>query len=397
MLKNLFKRKNETTDTEPALDVRSQRPGAGEIRVSGLSETLFLSPLPVYTGQAQSSRLNFSEMNDTYLELGGNNRGMVHQGKLLAAAIWMVLCTAFVVPVLISFWLAVCNPPGIDRKFFDIVGGWVQVFASGAFFFIIPFGAYVYGMISSVYEAAKTYPVRFNRQRREVCYVDAKTHRVLIVPWESVVAWVSNTQGITTYGATRQYTLGMGLEDDEHDTVQFLLLPQPSDAHSLGMWASIRNYMEEGQLVDTPNPVYAMLGLNPSEDRLKPYEGLHTFEVEREDARAMGSLDDGGDHLTDEERERYGYTKRSYWPVRFWYIRRVLLFWKMPYMIAEWGHRKGRPTLPEQVQAWSRPLPPEQWAKPSAALVKANQQVRHAMDKQGATFVEACKAAGLHR
>jgi len=29
-------------------------------------------------------------------------------------------------------------------------------------------------------------------------------------------------------------------------------------------------------------------------------------------------------------------------------------------------------------------------------LVKANQQVRHAMDKQGVTFVEACKAAGLH-
>ncbi|MDH0640954.1 hypothetical protein N5D52_28935, partial [Pseudomonas sp. GD03860] len=168
MFKNVFKRKNKLA-TEPGPDLRSQRPRAGEIRVGGLSETLFLSPLPVYTGQAQSSRRNFSEMNDTYLELGGNNRGMVQQGKMLAAAIWMVLVTAFVVPVLISIWLAVGSPPEIDIRFFDIVGEGVQVFATGAFFLIIPFGAYLYGMISSVYEDAKTYPVRFNRQRREVC------------------------------------------------------------------------------------------------------------------------------------------------------------------------------------------------------------------------------------
>jgi hypothetical protein len=74
----------------------------------------------------------------------------------------------------------------------------------------------------------------------------------------------------------------------------------------------------------------------------------------------------------------------------------VLTFWKMPYLIAEWAHRKGRPTLPESVQAWSQPLPPEQWAQPSPALQKANRLVKTAMDKKGATFVDACKAAGLH-
>jgi len=47
MFKKLFKGKNTSTDTEPAPDIRSQRPSAGEIRVGGLSETLFLSPLPV--------------------------------------------------------------------------------------------------------------------------------------------------------------------------------------------------------------------------------------------------------------------------------------------------------------------------------------------------------------
>jgi len=396
MFSQLFKRKNKPDATEPAPDIRSQRPSAGELRVRGLNETLFLAPLPVYTGQVPVSRRNFSAMNETYLELGGSNYGMVELGKRLAIQIWMVLCTAFFVPVLICLWLVAFSPPEIDRKFFDIVGDAVQVFATGSLLFIIPVGAFIYGMLSNVRTLAKSYPVRFNRQRREVCYIDDTTHRVLIVPWESVVAWVARSQGVTSYGAMRDYTFGMGLEDEAHDTVQFILSAQPSDAHALGMWTAIRNYMEEGELVDTPNPMLVVLGLTPTEDELKPYEGLHTFEIERKGARFMGSLDDGAEHLSAEQRHRYGYGKRTPWPLRWWYVRRVLTFWKMPYLIAEWAHRKGRPTLPQSVQAWSQPLPPEQWAKPSPALQKANALVKTAMDKKGANFIDACKAAGLH-
>ncbi|MEB0048063.1 MULTISPECIES: hypothetical protein [unclassified Pseudomonas] len=378
------------------MDIRSQRPSAGELRVKGLNQTLFLAPLPVYTGQAQASRRSFSQMNETYLELGGNNYGMVELGKRLAFQIWMVLFTAFFMPVLICLWLVAFSPPEIDRKFFDIVGDAVQAFATGSLLFIFPVGAFVYGMLSGVYTSAKSYPLRFNRQRREVCYIDDRTHRVLIVPWERVVAWVANSQGLSSYGALRDYTFGMGLEDEAHDTVQFVLMAQPSDAHALGLWTSIRNYMEEGELVDAPSPMLVILGLTPTEDELKPYEGLHTFEIERKGARFMGSMDDDGGHLTAEQRHRYGYGKRTPWPLRFWYIRRVFVFWKMPYLIAEWAHRKGRPTLPERVQAWSQPLPPEQWAKPSPALQKANALVKTAMDKKGVNFVDACKAAGLH-
>jgi len=396
MFNKLFKRKDKPDASESAPDIRSQRPRAGEIRAKGLNETLFLSPLPVYTGQPQSSSRNFSNMNDTFIELGGSNWGMVEQGKILAAGIWMMLTTAFIAPVLICIWVTIASPPEFNVRFSDIIGDSIHVFASGSLLLLIPIGAYLYGMLSSVYAAAKSYPIRFNRQRREVCYVNSKTHRVLIVPWESIVAWVSNSQGVTSYGATRQYTLGMGLEDEEQDSVQFLLLSQPSDAHSLGMWASIRNYMEDGPLVDVPNPMLQALGLIPTGDRLKPYEGLHTFEIELDDARAMCGMDDDYGHLSAAEREHYGFPKRTPWPLRFWYIRRVLVFWKMPYWLAEWSHRKGRPTLPEQVQAWSKPLPEAQWATPSAALLRANQMVKTAIDKNGATFVEACRAAGLH-
>ncbi|BFT64241.1 hypothetical protein PMm318_A50000 [Pseudomonas moorei] len=395
MFSQLFKRQDKPDTAEPAPDIRSQRPSAGQLRVRGLNETLFLAPLPVYTGQAPVSRRNFSAMNETYLELGGNNYGMVEQGKRLAFGIWIPLFVAFIAPSLLILYGVLFYPenfkdPWRDLFLFMEAGSKISVAS------ILPIGAVIYGMLSNVRTLAKSYPVRFNRQRREVCYIDDTTHRVLIVPWESVVAWVARSQGITRYGAMRDYTFGMGLEDEAHDTVQFILSAQPSDAHALGMWTAIRNYMEEGELVDTPNPMLVALGITLSEDELKPYEGLHTFEIERLDARALGRLDDGGGHLTAEERKRWGYSKRSPWPLRWWYVRRVLTFWKMPYLIAEWAHRKGRPALPQSVQAWSRPLPPEQWAQPSPALQKANALVKTAMDKKGVNFIDACKAAGLH-
>ncbi|VVP61294.1 hypothetical protein PS903_06205 [Pseudomonas fluorescens] len=395
MISQLFKRRKPPQTPEPTPDIRSQRPRAGELRVRGLNETLFLAPLPVYTGQAQVSRRNFSVMNETFLELGGSNYGMVELGKRLAIQIWMVLFTAFMAPTFLILYGVLSYPENFPTPLKDLIDA-IKVFSSYALLFIIPLGAFIYGMLSNVRTLAKSYPVRFNRQRREVCYIDDTTHLVLIVPWESVVAWVARSQGVTSYGAMRDYTFGMGLEDEERDTVQFILSAQPSDAHALGMWTSIRNYMEDGELVDTPNPMLTALGITLTEDELKPYEGLHTFEIERLDARALGRLDDGGGHLTAEERKRWGYSKRSPWPLRWWYVRRVIVFWKMPYLIAEWAHRKGRPTLPENVQAWSQPLPPEQWAQPSPALQKANALVKTAMDKKGANFVDACKAAGLH-
>jgi hypothetical protein len=392
MISQLFKRRKPPQTPESAPDVRSQRPRAGELRLRGLNETLFLAPLPVYTGQAQVSRRNFSEMNEIYLELGGSNRGMVEQGKILATGIWMALGTAFIAPSFaVLYWILV-YPENIRDPFNELFNA-IKVFSSYALLSIIPLGAFIYGMLSNVRTLAKSYPVRFNRQRREVCYIDDTTHRVLIVPWESVVAWVARSQGVTSYGAMRDYTFGMGLEDEEHDTVQFILSAQPSDAHALGMWTFIRNYMEDGEQVDTPNPMVAILNITLSEDELKPYEGLHTFEIERLDARFMGDLDD---EMDDAYRKRYGHPQPTRWPLRWWYVRRVLTFWKMPYLIAEWAHRKGRPTLPDSVQAWSQPLPPEQWAQPSPALQKANALVKTAMDKKGASFVDACKAAGLH-
>ena len=337
-------------------------------------------------------------MNEVFLEMGGDNRGMVESGKMLACQIWFVMSFIFGFPLFVGAYLALFPNPEIVR---DIPASMMMAFQVSLLYGIpgcvLTTGVVVYGIVSDVNKKARSYPLRFNRQRREVCYVDRTTHRVLIVPWESVVAWVSNSQAVTSYGATRHYCFGMGLDDEEQDKVQFVLIPQFSDAHALGLWAAIRNYMENEQQTETSICFMAACGILPTEDEKKPYEGLHTFEIERLTARFMGNLDADPRHdLSPEDRERYGFSDCTPWPLRWWYVRRILTFWKMPFMLAEWGHRKGRPVFPEQVQAWSQPLPPEQWASPSPALQKATQQVRFAMDKQGATFAAACKEAGLH-
>lgn len=387
MLSKLFRGRTRVASVEyPEFNLNSH-PKAGEIRQQDMSETLFVSPLPMPTGQPALGRNSFSERNDIYLELGGSNKGIVEQGKQLAVPVWITISLAIFFPVGLTLLLMAFTPEHITRDYWQVLKtifqvGSVFAVVSSAFLVLV-----VYWLTSDIKGLARQFPMRFNRQRREVCYVDHKRdNKVVIVPWEQVVAWVSSTQMVTQYGATRMHTFGLGLEQGKGEDILFLQWAMPSDAHSLGMWEAIRRYMEEGTPDNNQETAWLrLLGIELTELEKLPYEGLHTFEVERRIAYMNGNL-----HRDDEYSRRIGLTI-SKWPLRWWYVRRVLTFWKLPYWIAEWSHRVGRPVLPEQMQQWSQPLPSEQWAKPSEALRRASQEVQAAMAK-GTGFAEACTA-----
>ncbi|MDB6048246.1 MAG: Uncharacterized protein JWR17_992 [Pseudomonas sp.] len=390
MLNKLFGRKPNSIPPAPNPDIKNNRPRVGEIRRNGAEETLYLAPLPVFTGQQAVSTQNFSEMNEVYLQMGGTNNGMVMQGKLLAWVIWLILIAMFGLPLILATYIIIFSPPHIERFFWELLGMGIQAnFGVILFSGIFLLGLCFHATLQDVRKSAKQYPIRFNRQRREVCFVDGDTHEVLIVPWESVVAWVSQSEMVTQYGSIQMFTFGMGLEDEKNDTVQFILASKPSQAHAIGTWEAIRLYMEKGIPKDqTGDWLRLMLGRDQTEEELRPYEGLHTWNVERRNKEDLGDL-----HcpLSDEYIAQVGLEPRTRWPVRWWYVRRVLTFWKMPYMLAEWGHKAGSPVLPEAVQLWSQPIPTEQWAKPSAALQKATQTVQDAMRKKKMPFVHACE------
>jgi hypothetical protein len=393
VLAKLFRRKKTPAPSMTAQDITHNRPRVGEIRMHGLEEALYLAPLPVCTAQPPVSMQNFSEMNDVYLQMGGSNNGMVFQGKLLAWAIWLALIVPVFFPVSLATFIVIFSP--FEHSFWwHVWTGFHAVFHIGVMWVVIGVGPVGYSIVEGVWTQAKQYPLRFNRQRREVCFVDPKTHEVLIVPWESVVAWVSQSELVTQYGATQFFTFGMGLEDEKNDTVQFVLAGKPSQAHAIGTWEAIRLYMEQGIPKDqTGDWLRMLLGRELTEDELRPHEGLHTWNVERRIKEDMGSL-----HMpvSDERMAEIGLDPRTRWPVRWWYVRRVLTFWKMPYMIAEWGHKAGYPVLPDEVQRWSQPIPAEQWAKPSPALQKATRTVEEAMRKQKMSFIDACALLGKH-
>jgi hypothetical protein len=293
-------------------------------------------------------------------------------------------------PLILATILYVFTPEGTNNTFANDLGLSFLFFGgTGVPGWAFLIGLCIHTLVSQTREQACQYPLRFNRQRREVCFVNSDTHEVLIVPWETVTAWVSQGQMVTQYGATTFYTFGMALENEEKGTVQPILIGKPSQAHAIGTWEAIRLYMEHGVPSDrTGEWLRLLLGRELTEYELRPYEGLHTWEVEK-----LMKIEDRipDSDMTDEERAKHGFLPRDYWSLRRWYIWRVLSFWKMPYMIAEWGHKAGTPIMPEQVQQWSQSLPEEHWAKPSPALQKATQVVQHAMDKKKMNFIEACK------
>ncbi|WP_350576564.1 hypothetical protein [Pseudomonas sp. HY2-MNA-CIBAN-0224] len=200
-------------------------------------------------------------------------------------------------------------------------------------------------------------PTRFNRQRREVCFMPAGATEPLFVPWESLSAWVVQGQSASQYGITRHYGMGMGfMHEGELVSVEFQC---GALQLAIANWEAVRGYME-----------YELNDLHAIQDPLElqapgdpAHEGLHTFR------NARASL-----HRRIREKEAgwiYGF---------FWYVYHVMTLWTLPNHLVEWEIKRiakvGRKALPEAMREWSEPLPPEQWAKPSAELLRLSAKVK---------------------
>jgi hypothetical protein len=200
-------------------------------------------------------------------------------------------------------------------------------------------------------------PTRFNRQRREVCFMPEDAEVPVFVPWESLSAWVIEAQGANQYGVQRQYGMGLGFfYNDRVVSVEFSCAALPI---ALSNWEAIRAYMEYE--VHTLKEITDPLDLQGPDD--PPHEGLHTFR----NARARLHQE-----IRDKQRGWvYGF---------FWYLFHVMTFWTLPFYLTEWEvgrvKRMARQALPEVMRDWSEPLRKEQWAKPSPELLRMSAQVR---------------------
>ncbi|PNG11519.1 hypothetical protein CXK94_02770 [Stutzerimonas stutzeri] len=197
------------------------QPEAGSSRNGLFSRDDYLAPPHIPTGQPPKDVLNtIWRKNEVFLDIGSYSIGS------FVMVMWP--------PLLLCLWLM---PP---LKELD-VAYWYIIFC----LVIFPILMLLYLLVQPVPP-----PVRFNRQRREVC-VPQKDGSYWIVPWEQVTAAATAVSSVGQHGKTTQGMLVVGFinpdpnakEVDRHFTQGFSC---GGGTTAMCLWECMRSYMEIG-------------------------------------------------------------------------------------------------------------------------------------------------------
>ena len=334
---------------------------AGDIEPFPSGKITYLAPLPLPTPMPAYGP-HIGELNDVFMDFGLGYPQVFTWQVTLGGAFSVAFSAAFLFPLIGGF------------MFFLFGMGWGDV--SHAIEGLFNEGKGVSSLVGCLMlliglavwhhndkKRASIIPTRFNRQRREVCFMPAGETEPVFVPWESLSAWIIEAQGATQYGIQRQYGMGIGFYQGETLTsLEFQCAGLPL---AISHWEAIRGYMEYE--VNDLKSIQDLQDLQGPDD--PPHEGLHTFRNAR--ARMHQQIRDGS---------------RTRLSGFFWYLYHVMTLWTIPNYLVEWEVRRleriGKQTLPDVMREWSEPLPKEQWAKPSAELLRLSEQVRQMQKRQ---------------
>ncbi|MFJ7793013.1 hypothetical protein [Pseudomonas sp. NPDC096950] len=344
----------------PAPHFEQQRK-AGDVEPFPSGKITYLAPLPLPTPMPPNGP-HIGELNDVYMDFGLGwpqifswqvILGLPFSGTCMFIFLFPLFCFCFGLisgyEWLYSWEFAVdvfyaALEPGLLAAFFSLLIG-------------------LFTWHHNHKKRLQIIPTRFNRQRREVCFVPEDATEPVFIPWESLSAWVIEAQGATQYGIQRQYGMGIGFQHGE--TLTSVEFPCAGLPIAISYWEAIRGYMEYE--VNDLKSIQDPLDLQGPDD--PPHEGLHTFRNAR--ARMHQQIRDGS---------------RSRISGFFWYLYHVMTLWTIPNHLTEWEIRRikamGQKILPEVMQRWSEPLPKAQWAKPSDDLLRMSEQVRRLHKRQ---------------
>ncbi|WP_085632833.1 hypothetical protein [Pseudomonas sp. R16(2017)] len=289
-------------------------PAAGTTKKGMFSRNDYLAPLPIPTGEKPCDVLNtIWRKNDVFIDIGNYSIGSA------VMVLWpMVMLFAFM--------------GYLFRNDHDDM----HIFAVMTTFII---GVPTFFLIQGLFREVPL-PVRFNRQRREVC-VPRDNGEYWIVPWETVTAAATQHSSVSQGGRVTMGLLVIGFENPDptagEDNRHFSLgFPCGGGTTAMALWECMRSYMEVG-----PDSV------PESGVGIAPYEETQ-----------VGLL------ITD---LRKGEILGVLWSIFCitilgTYLAEKLQDWKLSYP----------PELPHpDILEWSKPLPPEQWAQRSPALAAA--------------------------
>ena len=292
-----------------------------ETRNRGLfSKEDYLSPLPVPTGENPTDSMNIIwRKNDVFLDIGNYTIGA-------GIMVWWPLVILF---LSLAYYFSNILP-ALSTSI--LVGGAIITGIPGL-------------MLLHTLSKPTPLPIRFNRQRREVC-VPREDGKYWIVPWEKVEAAATQQSSISQTGRNTQGLLIIGFKKpdcraDEDNRHYFWSFNCGGGKTAMALWECMRSYMEVGPHVVTDNTVrfYSTKGILASflDNIIKTAE---------QKGWLMALLWDGFFGLV---------------------IFNVLLI--------DFLERKKLSPPPDlthpNIIEWSKPLPPEQWAKRSPELEAA--------------------------
>ncbi|TDF82305.1 DUF6708 domain-containing protein [Pseudomonas sp. H9] len=284
-------------------------PPAGTTKKRLFSRNDYLAPLPIPTGRKPCDVLNIIwRKNEVFLDISNYSIGSA------VMVLW---------PMVMLFL-------GLSYVFND-----PDALVLGACITGIP----IFFLIQGLFREAPL-PVRFNRQRREVCVPQADGE-YWVVPWESVTAAATQHSSVSQGGRVTMGLLVIGFEnpdpqakdDQKHFSMGFNC---GGGTTAMALWECIRSYMEIG-----PDAAPEAVALDSG-------GSLHYFI----------------DYMRDKAKTR-GWFLTILWEG---FVGTIIF--NAP--LAVYLQRKKLYPPPDltypAIIEWSKPLPPEQWAKRSPEL-----------------------------
>ena len=295
-------------------------PPAGTTKKRIFSRDDYLAPLPIPTGRKPSDVLNtIWRKNDVFIDIGNYSIG---------SAV-MVLWVGIMVFLSMAFFTRNIAPD-FSR----------DILVVGAVIMALPILFLIQGLFREV-----PLPVRFNRQRREVC-VPMKDGDYWIVPWESVTAAATQHSSTSQAGKNTMGLLIVGFENPdplakEGNKHFYFAFNCGGGTTAMALWECMRSYMEIG-----PDAV---------EDQTARFDRSKGIWATYLDDLIKGA-------------------KLRGWPVTILWegFFGIFIFNTLLIDVLERWKLNPPPDLPyPDIIEWSKTLPPEQWAKRSPELEHA--------------------------
>ncbi|TBW43763.1 hypothetical protein EZI54_23955, partial [Marinobacter halodurans] len=286
-----------------------KRHHAGEVEPFPSGRITYLAPKPLPTGLPPVDHGHaVGTVTDHYLDFGVGNSFAFSWQMALGGPFACFLLSAVVGPA-IAFLGGLHFGYGWDGaveafKGAFSLGFWIGLWGGlGAFLTLMWPRWQMYG------RTEKIAPTRFNRQRREVCFVPEGHSEPIFIPWEELEAWVIESQGATEYGVHRQYGFGIGFRHPETGERFNLEFPTHGLPLSISTWEALRAYMEY--------EVHSLEDIQPNGelmtgDDAPNEEGVAFFHAARRNVRRRRKAGEVG----------WIYTF-------FWYLYHVMTFWTL--------------------------------------------------------------------